>query len=43
MDERNVLVNIRKRKFELLREIGQLREELNEVNSEIEVMYSQDG
>jgi cytohesin len=42
-DEQNVLINIRKRKLELLQEINQLREELSEVNSEIEAMDTEEG
>jgi cytohesin len=42
-EEQNVLINIRKRKLELLQEINQLREELSEVNSEIEAMDTEEG
>jgi hypothetical protein len=37
------LINIRKRKLELLQEINQLREELTEVNTEIEAMDTEEG
>ena len=42
-EEQNVLINIRKRKLELLQEINQLREELTEVNTEIEAMDTEEG
>jgi len=42
-EERQLLVSIRLRKHELLQEIAQLREELNEVNGEIDAMDTEDG
>merc|ERR1719412_2099979 len=41
--EREVLVNIRKRKLELLQEISQLKDELTEVNTDIESMDTEEG
>ena len=41
--EREVLVNIRKRKLELLQEISQLKDELTEVNTDIEAMDTEEG
>ena len=42
-DEQQVLLNIRKRKEELLQEIYQLKEELTDVNTEIEAMDTEEG
>lgn len=42
-EERQLLVSIRLRKHELLQEIAQLREELNEVNGEIDAMDTEEG
>lgn len=42
-EEREMLLNIRKRKVEILREISQLRDELGEVNGEIEAMDTEEG
>ena len=42
-DEQVVLLNIRKRKEELLQEIYQLKEELSDVNTEIEAMDTEEG
>jgi cytohesin len=42
-DEQKVLLNIRKRKEELLQEINQLKDELSDVNSEIEAMDTEEG
>ena len=42
-DEQVVLLNIRKRKEELLQEIYQLKEELTDVNTEIEAMDTEEG
>ena len=42
-EEREVLVNIRKRKLELLQEISQLKDELTEVNTDIESMDTEEG
>jgi len=42
-EEREVLVNIRKRKLELLQEISQLKDELTEVNTDIEAMDTEEG
>ena len=38
-----MLVTIRKRKMELLQEISQLKDELTEVNTEIEAMDTEEG
>jgi len=42
-EEQQVLLNIRKRKEELLNEIYQLKEELSDVNTEIEAMDTEEG
>ncbi len=42
-DERQILVNIRKRKLELMQEISQLKEELTDVNVDIESMDTEEG
>ena len=42
-EEQQVLLNIRKRKEELLQEIYQLKEELSDVNTEIEAMDTEEG
>jgi hypothetical protein len=42
-EERQLLVSIRLRKHELLQEIAQLRDELNEVNGEIDAMDTEEG
>ncbi len=42
-EERQVLLNIRKRKEELLQEIYQLKEELADVNTDIEAMDTEEG
>ncbi|CAB4054616.1 CYTH [Lepeophtheirus salmonis] len=42
-EEQKVLHTIRRRKVELLQEINQLKDELNEVNSEIEAMDTEEG
>ncbi|QQP52985.1 Cytohesin1like, partial [Caligus rogercresseyi] len=42
-EEQKVLHSIRRRKVELLQEISQLKDELNEVNSEIEAMDTEEG
>ena len=41
-EEQQVLLNIRKRKEELLNEIYQLKEELSDVNTEIEAMDTEE-
>ena len=38
-----MLLNIRKKKMELLHEISQLKDELTEVNTEIEAMDTEEG
>ena len=42
-EEQQVLLNIRKRKEELLQEIYQLKEELSDVNTEIKAMDTEEG
>ena len=42
-EEREMLVNIRKKKMELLHEISQLKDELTDVNTEIEAMDTEEG
>ena len=42
-EEQQVLLNIRKRKEELLQEIYQLKEELSDVNTEIQAMDTEEG
>lgn len=42
-EERGMLLNIRKKKLELLHEISQLKDELTEVNTEIEAMDTEEG
>lgn len=42
-EEQEVLINIRRRKEELLAEICQLKDELSDVNHEIEAMDSEEG
>ena len=43
VEERGMLLNIRKKKMELLHEISQLKDELTEVNTEIEAMDTEEG
>ena len=43
LEERGMLLNIRKKKLELLHEISQLKDELTEVNTEIEAMDTEEG
>ena len=42
-DEKRMLLTIRRRKIELLREISKLKDQLTDVNSEIEAMDSEEG
>ena len=43
VEEQKMLMNIRKRKFELLQELSQLKDELGDVNAEIEATDSEEG
>lgn len=43
VEEQGMLLNIRKKKIELLHEISQLKDELTEVNTEIEAMDTEEG
>lgn len=42
-EERKMLLSIRQRKFELLQELSQLKDELGDVNAEIEATDSEEG
>ena len=42
-DEQKMLLSIRKRKLEILQEISQLKDELGEVNGEIEALDTEEG
>ncbi len=42
-EEQKMLLSIRKRKLEIMREITQLRDELGEVNTEIDAMDTEEG
>ena len=42
-DEKKMLLTIRQRKIELLREISKLKDQLTDVNSEIDAMDSEEG
>jgi len=42
-EERQMLLSIRKRKMEILEEISRLKDELNDVNTDIDGMDTEEG